>query len=139
MNEGMSPNDVLRKIVANHSGCKNECSLHGEIQNWLRAYGGQKRAKMSVKLEQLEIIQLPDDSLRHHAVVDGDNGDVIDRLENESVAEALALALDIAVDAARLRDSIKVEQALGHLADYTDEFGKRYRELDVKLKKAGYK
>lgn len=72
-------------------------------------------------------------------IVDGRTGDAIDRVQQESTAELLSLALDIATEAARLRDSIKTEQALGHLADYTEEFGKRYRELDVKLRKAGYR
>jgi hypothetical protein len=137
----MMPLAVLRRIFENHRACKNECSLHGELRNWLNAYGGdEKPTPRAVKpsLEDLEIIE-HDDVQRPHVIVDGRNGDTLERIENATVAEALELALDIAVDAARLRDSIKTEQALGHLADYTDEFGKRYRELDVKLRKAGYR
>lgn len=131
---------VLRRIFENHRACKSECSLHGELRNWLTAYDDERPTPRAgkPKLEDLEIME-PDDSQRPHVIVDGRNGDTLERIENEAVGEALKLALEIVDDADRIRASIKVEQALGHLADYTDEFGKRFRELDVKLRKAGYK
>lgn len=136
----MMPLAVLRRIFENHRACKNECSLHGELRNWLAAYDDEKPTPRAGKqtLEDLEIMD-PDDSQRPHVIVDGRNGDTLERIENAAVGEALKLALEIVDDAARIRDSIKVEQALGHLTDYTDEFGKKYRELDVKLRKAGYR
>lgn len=136
----MMPLAVLRRIFENHRACKNECSLHGELRNWLAAYDDEKPTPRAGKprLEDLEIV-VREDAQRPSVVVDGRNGDTLERLENDAVAEALTLALEIVDDADRLRASIKTEQALGHLADYTDEFGKRYRELDVKLRKAGYR
>lgn len=33
--------EVLRKIMDGHKACKNECSLLGELENWMRAYEGK--------------------------------------------------------------------------------------------------
>lgn len=132
---------VLRRIFENHRACKNECSLHGELRNWLNAYGGDaKRTPRAGKLTLEDLTIAPSDETSYtHFIMDGNEGIVLARLMNAEVGEALELALEIAVDAARIRDSFKTELALGNLRDYSDEFGKRFRELDVKLRKAGYR
>lgn len=135
----MMPLAVLRRIYENHRACKNECSLHGELRNWLTAYDDEKPTPRAgkPKLEDLEIIDY-DEVQRPHVIVDGRNGDTLERIENPAVGAALKLALEIVDCAASLRASIKVEQALGHLADYTEGFSKRFVELDKRLKDAGY-
>jgi hypothetical protein len=136
----MMPLAVLRRIFENHRACKNECALHGELRNWLTAYGGDEKPTPRAgkpSLEDLEIMER-DDAQRPHVIVDGRNGDTLERIENEAVGEALKLALEIVDCAASLRASIKTEQVLGYLHDYTDGFSKRFAELDKRLKEAGY-